>query len=188
MLKNTFPLKNIFLILICLLPAGQLHAQMPRVACGTIDRVEKFQSKYVDPRNVDIWLPEGYSTQKKYAVIYMHDGQALFDSTLMWNHEEWGVDETLCKLLAENKIKDCIVVGIWNTPKRHPEYFPQKAFYGMSQADQQRMLAIGRDKNTPLLGEGPLSDNYLKFLVEELKPYVDAHHSTLHGRKSTFIM
>jgi len=117
----------------------------------------------------------------------MHDGQALFDSTLMWNKQEWGVDETLRKLLAEKKIKDCIVVGIWNTTKRHPEYFPQKPFYGMSKSDQQRMLAIGKDKNAPLIGNGPISDDYLKFIVTELKPYIDSHFSTLKDRKNTFI-
>lgn len=168
--------------------AGSLYAQPPKVACGTINRIEKFSSKYVDPRNVDIWLPEGYSTAKKYAVVYMHDGQMLFDSTRTWNHREWRVDETMCKLMGENKIKDCIVIGIWSTTKRHPEYFPQKPFYAMSKPDQQRMLAIGQDKNTPLLGDGPISDNYLKFLVKELKPYIDSHYSTLPGRKTTFIM
>jgi len=170
-----------------LLVTGNLWAQLPKVACGTIKRLENFPSKFVDPRNVDIWLPEGYSTDKKYAVLYMHDGQALYDSTLMWNKQEWGVDETLCKLMSAQKIKDCIVVGIWNTGvKRFPEYFPQKAFYSMSQEDQQKILGIGRDKGTPLLGNGPLADNYLKFLVKELKPYVDTHFSTLRDQKNTF--
>ncbi|MGZ3823208.1 MAG: alpha/beta hydrolase, partial [Mucilaginibacter sp.] len=136
---------------------------------------------------VDIWLPDGYSPDKKCSVLYMHDGQALYDSTLMWNKQEWGVDEVLCKLQAENKIKDCIVVGIWNTAKRHPEYFPQKAFYGMSQPDQQKILAVGRDKGTPLVGSGPISDDYLKFLVKELKPYIDTHFSTLRDQQHTFI-
>jgi len=165
-----------------------LSAQpIPKVACGTVKRLENFSSKFVDPRNVDVWLPDGYSDSKKYAVLYMHDGQALFDSTLMWNKQEWGVDETLCKLTAEKMIKDCIVVGIWNTAKRHPEYFPQKPFYSMSPADREKILAIGQDRNAPLLGKGPISDDYLKFLVTELKPYVDSHFSTLKDRKNTFV-
>lgn len=165
-----------------------LFAQLPKVACGTIERLEKFQSKFVDSRNVDIWLPAGYSADKKYAVLYMHDGQALYDSTLMWNKQEWGVDETLCKLLAAHKIKDCIVVGIWNNGmKRHAEYFPQKAFYSLTPQQQEKILAIGRDKGTPLLGNGPVSDNYLKFLVTELKPYIDSHYSTIPDQQHTFI-
>jgi enterochelin esterase-like enzyme len=180
--------KITFLFVLFLFAANQLLAQLPKVACGTIKRLENFPSKFVDPRNVDVWLPEGYSADKKYAVLYMHDGMALFDSTIMWNKQEWRVDETLCKLLAEKRIKNCIVVGIWNTGvKRFPEYFPQKAFYSLSQADQGKILAIGKDKGTPIIGTGPFSDNYLKFLVTELKPYIDSHFSTLRDQKNTFI-
>ncbi|HVV54091.1 MAG TPA: alpha/beta hydrolase-fold protein [Mucilaginibacter sp.] len=166
---------------------NQVMAQLPKVACGSIQRLEKFPSKFVDPRNVDIWLPEGYSPNKKYAVLYMHDGQALFDSTLMWNHQEWGVDETMCRLLAAKKIQDCIVVGIWNNGlKRFPEYFPQKAFCSLTPAQQEKILDIGRDKGTPLMGNGPVSDNYLKFIIQELKPYIDSHYSTFTDQQHTF--
>src|ERR1700744_5224640 len=180
-------LKKTYIALILMLLINVVNAQTPKVACGAVTHIENFPSKYIDKRNVDIWLPAGYSRDKKYAVLYMHDGQMLFDSTTTWNHQEWGVDETICRLLAENKIKDCIVVGIWNTAKRFPEYFPQKAFYAMSQTDQQKILAVGRDKGTPLLGDGPVSDGYLKFLVRELKPYIDKHYSTAPGKSTTFV-
>ncbi|MFI5163117.1 MAG: alpha/beta hydrolase [Sphingobacteriales bacterium] len=181
-------IKISFLFAFILFTAGNLMAQLPKVACGTIKRLENFPSKFVDARNVDVWLPEGYSTDKKYPVLYMHDGLALFDSTIMWNKQEWRVDETMCKLASEKRIKECIVVGIWNTGvKRFPEYFPQKPFYSLSQADQEKILAIGKDKGTPVIGTGPFSDNYLKFLVTELKPYIDSHFSTLHDQKNTFI-
>lgn len=171
------------LLLLFVFLSYPLFAQLPKVSCGNIRRLDSFPSKFVDARNVDIWLPDGYTSSKKYSVLYMHDGQALYDSTLMWNKQEWGVDEVICKLLAKKKIKDCIVVGIWNTGlKRHPDYFPQKPFYSLSIADQQKLLAIGRDKGTPLLGNGPVSDNYLKFLVTELKPYIDTHFNTLHDQ------
>jgi enterochelin esterase-like enzyme len=163
------------------------YAQLPKVSCGTVKRLANFRSKYVDDRNIDIWLPPGYSPRKKYAVLYMHDGQALYDSTLMWNKQEWGVDETMCRLLSEKRVRNCIVVGIWNTPKRQQEYFPQQPFYSMTVADQQRMLAVGKDKGTPLLGDGPVADNYLKFLITELKPFIDAHFSTLKNQRNTFI-
>jgi predicted alpha/beta superfamily hydrolase len=55
-----------------------------------------------------VWLPEDYSSQKKYAVVYMQDGQMLFDSTTTWNKQELKVDETVSKLIAENKIIDCM--------------------------------------------------------------------------------
>ncbi|WP_426667034.1 alpha/beta hydrolase [Mucilaginibacter sp. McL0603] len=184
----TASFRNSILLFFSVFFSFPLIAQIPKVTCGSIKRLDNFPSKFVDARNVDVWLPEGYSPGKKYNVLYMHDGQALFDSTLMWNKQEWGADEVLCKLLAEKKIKDCIVVGIWNTGvKRFPEYFPQKAFYSMNQEGQQKILAIGRDKGTPLIGTGPFSDNYLKFLVTELKPYIDAHFSTMHDQQHTFI-
>jgi len=52
---------------------------------GSIKRIENFRSQFVPARNVDVWLPEGYHPSKKYSVVYMHDGQMLFDSTLCWN-------------------------------------------------------------------------------------------------------
>ncbi|MGN6394499.1 MAG: alpha/beta hydrolase [Mucilaginibacter sp.] len=186
--KYHFIVKYTFIVLFITIAASQLAAQVPKVTYGTIQQIEKFQSKYVDPRNVDVWLPPGYSDEKKYAVLYMHDGLSLFDSTITWNKQEWGVDETMGKLLAEKRIEDCIVIGIWNNgAKRHPEYFPQKPFYSLTPEEQQKILAIGRDKGTPLLGDGPLSDNYLKFMVTELKPYIDSHFSTLRDRPHTFV-
>jgi predicted alpha/beta superfamily hydrolase len=69
-------------------------------------------SKYISSRNVDIWLPDDYNTKNEYSVLYMHDGQMLFDSTTTWNNQEWGVDEVMGRLMEENKIAKCIVVRI----------------------------------------------------------------------------
>ena len=78
-----------------MLQSSFLLAQMPKLSSGKIERMEKFPSDYVDPRNVDVWLPDNYDISKKYAVLYMHDGQMLFDSTITWNKQEWQVDETI---------------------------------------------------------------------------------------------
>ncbi len=160
---------------------------LPKVACGSIKRWENYHSRFVGDRNVDIWLPDGYTRDKKYAVLYIQDGQMLFDGTITWDRQEWGVDETMCRLTASGQIKDCIVVGIWNTSIRHLEYFPQKPFYSMGQPDQQRMLSVAGNPATHLMGRPPVSDNYLRFLVEELKPTVDYHLSTLPDQTHTFI-
>lgn len=154
---------------------------MPTVASGTVKRIENFPSRYVDPRNVDVWLPDGYSAKNKYAVLYMHDGQMLFDAATTWNKQEWQVDETVGRLIKERKIKDCIVVGVWNNGDyRHSEYFPQKALDYLSPETREFII-----KNS-LKGK-PQADNYLKFLVEELKPYIDKHFSTRRDRRNTFI-
>jgi enterochelin esterase-like enzyme len=105
----------IMILLVNALCLDKLTGQsLPVVSSGKIVRLESFKSEYVDSRNIDIWLPDNYSENKKYPVIYMHDGQMLFDSTNTWNHQEWQVDEILGDLIAHNEIKECIVVGIWN--------------------------------------------------------------------------
>lgn len=177
--------------LICLLPLfGCLTAggQSPALSSGTLRRFEHFPSRFVDPRTVDVWLPDGYDTTKRYAVLYMHDGQMLFDAATTWNKQEWGVDETLGRLLAEGKIRDCIVVGIWNNaPKRHTEYFPQKPYEALPKSRRKALLQENRSAKNPLFSGKILSDNYLKFLVRELKPFVDREFSTYAARNQTFI-
>ena len=56
---------------------------------GKMERIDSFPTKYIVPRTVDIWLPKNYSKSKKYSVLYMHDGQMLFDGTTTWNKQEW---------------------------------------------------------------------------------------------------
>ena len=140
-------------------------------------------------RNVDVWLPDNYTASKKYAVLYMHDGQMLFDSSITWNKQEWGVDETLNQLIQQNKIRDCIVVGIWNGGKsRHPEYFPQKPFEALSKEDQKLVYNAYRSGGQSIFsGLAISSDNYLKFLVEELKPFIDKTYSTKPDASNTFV-
>ncbi len=183
-------MKKVFLLLCCC--AGlSAYAQLPKPAFGSIQRFENFASVYVPARNVDVWLPDSYDPRKKYAVLYMHDGQMLFDSTISWNHQEWGVDETLSRLLTEKKIRDCIVVGIWNGgERRHREYFPQKPFESLTPEEKitvRDALAQHKRLDDSAPGFDVQSDNYLKFLVCELKPFIDTHFSTIRNRQNTFI-
>lgn len=172
-------MKKAFALPLCLMILP-LFAQNVRTPSGTVRRFENFKSKFVDARTIDVWLPENYSPQKKYAVLYMHDGQMLFDSANTWTQTEWGVDETLTQLMTDKKIRECIVVGIWNNGrKRHAEYFPQKALVYLPEYGKQQLM--------PLLAEGPMGDNYLKFLVTELKPFIDSTFSTLKDQQNTFI-
>ena len=84
------------------------------LAGGKLIRIDSFPSKYIQPRPVDVWLPENYLDNKKYAVLYMHDGQMLFDATKTWNKQEWMIDEVATKLMREGVTKDFIVVAIHN--------------------------------------------------------------------------
>ena len=165
------------------------YAQVPTPQQGRIVRHENFPSAHVTPRNVDVWLPAQYDPQKKYAVLYMQDGQMLFDSSLTWNKQEWGVDETLSQLMSENKIKDCIVVGVWNGGRsRHAEYFPQKPFESLSASQQEMVYNAYRSNGQSIFFGIPImSDRYLNFLTQELKPFIDKTYATKTDRSNTFI-
>ncbi|PKP40113.1 MAG: esterase [Bacteroidetes bacterium HGW-Bacteroidetes-13] len=157
------------------------------LASGNVLRFEKFPSDFVHARNVDVWLPDNYKKNKKYAVLYMHDGQMLFDSTTTWNKQEWGVDETVSKLLKAQKIKNCIIVGVWNiSAYRHTDYFPNKPFLSLNKPKQDSILSSA--KSQKLMIENIQSDNYLKFIVTELKPFIDRNFSTLSDSANTFVV
>ncbi|MCT4588526.1 MAG: alpha/beta hydrolase-fold protein [Carboxylicivirga sp.] len=167
-----------------------MQAQNLKVSSGKVIRHELFTSEYVDARNIDIWLPKEYSADKQYAVIYMHDGQMLYDASTTWNKQEWGVDEVISTLIKNKRIRDCIVVGIWNNnEKRNSEYFPQRAWEMTSKNRQNEILSDDKVLNNPAASEhGLLADNYLRFIVRELKPFVDATYSTKASKENTFIM
>jgi enterochelin esterase-like enzyme len=158
-----------------------LYCQVPKVSSGKIERFENFPSQYVDARNIDVWLPDGYSDKEKYAVLYMHDGQMLFDADITWNKQSWEVDEVAEKLITENKTQKFIVVGIWNNGEyRHSEYFPQRIIKDIPEPTK-KIVVEEQLKNKSQ------SDNYLKFLVTEVKPFIDKTFATKTDRKNTFV-
>lgn len=149
---------------------------------GVLRRHASFPSRFVAARNVDVWLPPGYARagRRRYPVLYAHDGQDLFDPRTSRAGVDWGVDEALTRLVEQGVVRGAIVVGVWSTPRRTAEYMPGKA---LSPADARGP------------GGGPLpaqdriaSDEYLRFLVRELKPFVDSRYRTLRGRADTFVM
>ena len=127
----------------------KVSAQIPNVVSGKIERLPNFnfKSKYVTSRNIDIWIPENYSKSKKYAVLYMHDGQMLYDSELTWNKQSWNVDDVISDLITNKKIQNTIIVGIWNDQKlRHTDYFPQKPFESLT-ANRKRYYHFTTQKS-----------------------------------------
>lgn len=157
-----------------------------KLSNGKLMRLDSFSSKYIKPRPVDIWLPDNYSENKKHAVLYMHDGQMLFDSTTTWNKQEWKVDEWALKLMNENKIKDFIVVAIHNiNEERWSDLFPQKAFEFLNEKDKE---LINKQSNNIKHSSKLNGDNYLKFLVEELKPIIDSEFEVYKNIENTSVM
>lgn len=149
---------------------------------GQVIVLPDIPSEWVQPRNIVVWLPPGYErdTSQRYAVIYAHDGQNLFDPRSSFAGVDWGLDQALTRLLAQGEIRNILVVGIWNTPKRYQEYDPQKVFEQYLSPPEQTayIQEYGR----------PMSDLYLKFLVQELKPFIDREYRTLSGRAETFLL
>lgn len=150
-------------------------------ASSRIEHVEAFKSQYIPARNIDIWLPQNYSEDKKYNVLYMHDGQMLYDSTATWNGQSWNAGETMQKMMDAKRIKETIIVGIYNIAElRTIEYFPRKAFDLLEPEIKDSL-------SQELLKQEPESDHYLKFIVQELKPYIDSVYSTNRAKENTFV-
>lgn len=113
----------------------------------------------------------------------------LFDSTKTWNHQEWGVDEAMSQLISKQEIMDCIVVGIWNTGStRFSEYFPQKPFDALPITFKDSLITYANhNPHSALSSLNIQSDNYLKFLTAELKPFIDSIYPTLSDPSHTFL-
>lgn len=150
---------------------------------GSIHRLENFESEFVSARHVDIWLPEGYeeNLQKRYSVLYMQDGQNLFHPEDSYTGVDWGIVSALTNLIADGKVPETIVVGIWNTEKRWAEYVPQRPF------ESKKGQGIFK-RFTDQFGGEILSDLYLRFIVEELKVVIDQNLRTRSDFQHTAIM
>jgi len=127
-------------------------------------RIDKFQSTtYGQSQILRVWLPPGYadaaSAQKKYPVLYMLDGQTLFDAcTAFANEQEWQVDEAVTALIAGNTIPPIIVVGIDSSAKRSYEYSPYRDVISAPAAPE------------------PIGKQLPAFLANEVLPYISAHY------------
>lgn len=156
---------------------------LPHVAVGRIVRLEE-TSRFVPPHTVDVWLPPDYPAQAPYAVLYMFDGQMLFDATETWNHESWRAADTAAALIGSGRTRPFVIVGIWNAgERRESEYYPQKPWLALTEAQRDRVR--GMDLKLPV---DPYSDAYLRFLVEELKPRIDARFRVAADPADTVVM
>lgn len=178
-----------FLGALVVIAASWAHAQTPLgspaqpvVSVGRIERLDGFPSRFVEARPIDVWLPGDYSPLKRYAVLYMHDGQGLFDASQSWNKQAWNVHLALSKLMQQGKVQDTIVVGIPNGGRyRYSEYYPDKVLAQAPQSVREDYVhRAQRDKS--------LADAYLRFLVEELKPVIDQRYTTRSEPAGTFVM
>ncbi len=120
-------------------------------------------------RRIMVLLPPGYreETERRYPVLYMHDGQNLFDASTSFIGVEWGVDETATRLIEGGQVEPLIIVGIYNTSNRAYEYTPG--------ADSSR-------------SDGGGAELYADFIINDLKPFIDANYRTRPDRANTGVM
>lgn len=140
------------------------------------------ESGFIAPTRVVAWLPPGYDTSKqRYGVVYMHDGQNLFDPKRSNFNKVWAADKSALRLIAAGKVGPFIIVGIDQPGEdRGRQYFPQVMADLLSPAIRTRLAAQGNGK--PII-----SDEYLQFIVTELKPRIDRDYRTKTGREHTAI-
>jgi len=131
-----------------------------RKITGNFQVHQKLDFPGLKPRDVIVWLPPGYesNSEKRYPVLYMHDGQNLFDPNTSFQGLDWQVDETADSLIKNNEIDPMIIVGIYNTSDRNEEY-----------------------------SDTPLGKKYANFLINKLKLFIDKNYRTLPGAINTAV-
>jgi predicted alpha/beta superfamily hydrolase len=139
------------------------------VSSGRLRKHEQFRSRFLrNQRDLIVYTPPGYSDQsaRRFPVLYLHDGQNLFDgATSFIPGQDWHVGQTADQCISAGAVEPLIIVGMYNTKARVREYTPT---------------------HVPKLGGGR-ADRYAKFLIEEVKPFVEREYRTLPGAQYTGI-
>jgi len=139
------------------------------VSSGQLSKHEKFRSRFLrNQRDLIVYTPPGYYDQpaRRFPVLYLHDGQNLFDgATSFIPGQDWHVGQTADQCMNAGTVEPLIIVGMYNTKARVREYTPT---------------------HVPKLGGGR-ADRYAKFLIEEVKPFVEGEYRTLSGPQQTGI-
>ena len=162
-------------VLISTTAAADTNAPCKSTVSGDV-RLHELDSRiFGNRRTIRVLVPQDYdapaNAARRYPVLYMLDGQNLFDACLSdVSHHEWGLDEIVYRLVAEKKIPPMIVVGVDHAGKdRGREFLPYKDF--MQDPD----------------GPDPLGQRFPTFLTTEVMPLVDGHYRTLQGHGNTGI-
>ncbi|MBF7071792.1 esterase [Glaciecola sp. MH2013] len=168
-------------------PTALADYPIPVVSSGTIERLSDLKISQIPSRHIDVWLPDGYSSEQKYDVLYMHDAAMLFDANITWNKQEWMVDEVASTLMKEAKVRPFIVVAIPNGgSKRHVEFFPQTPYERLDD-EYKKSLTTLEYNNAPLFDGEVYSDRYLAFLLKELIPQIEGRYSVNKGPQHRYL-
>ncbi|MGI8958051.1 MAG: alpha/beta hydrolase [Chthoniobacterales bacterium] len=135
---------------------------------GNIQQHPQFKSRILrNRRDVQVYLPPGYrrSRGRRYPVLYLHDGQNVFDAATSFAGVEWGADESAERLTKKRLIEPVIIVAVANTgEKRIHEYAPTRGVFDPTAPRKKRSRGLLR--------------KYGRFLRDELKPLIDREYRT----------
>jgi predicted alpha/beta superfamily hydrolase len=141
---------------------GDIGFKFAKTIIGTVKYHRELEGEGLNyKRDLIVWLPPSYETDtvKRYPVLYMHDGQNIIDPATSFIGYDWCVDEVADSLIRSGKMREIIVVGIYNSPDRDNEYDDTK---------------LGRA--------------YMKLIVEQIKPTIDSTYRTMPERENTSVM
>ena len=138
--------------------ANQIKQKIEGQITGIVQYHLDMKGKGIKPRDVIVWLPPFYfiEPEKRYPVLYMHDGENLFDPRTSTFKVDWQLDETADSLIRQKLIEEIVIVGIYNTPDRSSEYAKNDTGYA-----------------------------YMNFIVDSLKPFIDKNYRTLTEKEYT---
>ncbi len=160
--------------------------KIPAIESGVVRRFSARSSVITGTFTVDVWLPATYNAESgnAYPVVYMHDGQNLFDPALSFAGAAWEIDRTVAMLIEDDWIETPIVVGIHNRGTLRPsDYIPEKpAMEYISESDRAASGMWG------IVNNKFYGDEYMKFIATELKPAIDQLFATRPDPAATYIM
>ena len=149
---------------------------------GRFVEIERIAVDGLPDQRLSIWLRPGYDkhTNVRYPVLYMHDGHNLFDVKKSNFAKIWAADKAVLTLMAQGKIRPHIIVGIWAPGKdRYRQYLPRPAYDAASGDVRAAMDAM--------TGGEVVSDRYLEWMADTLKPMIDGKYRTLNSPNNTAI-
>lgn len=160
---------------------------MPQVSTGKVVAWQDMDGGAAGKMTVWVWTPPGYGTVKgkRYPVLYMHDGQNLFDPKLAGYGKVWEIDQAITRMSRRGDLRQWIVVGIASPKERLSTMFPEALFGDLPPAFQDRVRALFKE-----VGEEPTLKGtaYQRFVAKVVKPRVDQAFKTLPGRSDTAVM
>jgi enterochelin esterase-like enzyme len=139
-----------------------VHQAAPGGITGTVEYHRQMRGERLRyARDLIVWLPPSYENQKskRYSVLYMHDGQNVIDPRTSYSGFDWHADEVADSLIRTGAIDEIIIVGMYNSPDRIPEY-----------------------------SDSDLGKAYAKFITGTVKPFIDSLYRTNPDREHTAVM